>query len=142
MNYYFDTSALIPAYVPERLSEKSAAVLAGSSAPYISRLTEVEFRSVLSMKVRAREMARRDADLVAQTFVRHVEAGTYVRLHITDELCDVAIAYLAKPAANLRTLDALHLACCARHGLKLLTGDIEMARSARAVGIPVDELYQ
>jgi predicted nucleic acid-binding protein len=59
---------------------------------------------------------------------------------MADELYDTAISFLGRPSLDLRTLDALHLACCARHRLELPTADLELGKSARALGIAVREL--
>lgn len=135
MIFYLDTSALVPAYVPERRSGLIAERLAGAESIYLSQLAEVEFLSALALKVRSRQMDRKDAERAAKVFARHMTLGLFIRLEITAEVFDQAAAEIGSLVSSLRTLDALHLACCAHYRLPLVTADKEMAQSARRMGI-------
>jgi predicted nucleic acid-binding protein len=100
LRFYFDTSALVPAYAPESRSEKAAFYLASAETVYLSRLTEVEFYSALALKFRTRQMRRKDADRIAKVFARHLASDAYVRLQLPGEVFDSASAYLtASPPA-------------------------------------------
>lgn len=73
---------------------------------------------------------------MAKAFSDHLASGAYVRLHVPEEAFDLSLSYLSRFTTALRTLDALHLACCRHYNLALLTADKEMARNARQIGIP------
>lgn len=77
---YVDTSALVPYYCPEPLSEKVQRVLSGHDAPAISDLVEVEFFSALAKKVRVRQMRRQEARDIQAVFLGHLAEGLYIRL--------------------------------------------------------------
>ncbi|MBI1865317.1 MAG: type II toxin-antitoxin system VapC family toxin [Nitrospirae bacterium] len=135
MSLYFDTSALVPAYVPESRTEKATAFLAETETVHVSRLTEVEFHSALALKFRAGQMRRKDAEHVAKIFSDHLASGVYARLQVPGEVFDLSLSYLRRFTTSLRALDALHLACCGHYSLVLLTADKEMAKSAKSLGI-------
>ena len=61
---YVDTSALVPYYCPEALSDAAQRFLASQNELAISDLEEVELFSALAKKVRAGEMGRKDAQRV------------------------------------------------------------------------------
>jgi len=128
---YVDTSALLPVYVPERMSAKAVTRLAESDKICISRLAEVEFYSALARKLRMRELDPAQTQRIADTFARHLHDGFYTTLHISNEVFDLSRDYLKQFNSNLRTLDALHLACCANARLTLITADKTLADCAR-----------
>ncbi len=74
---YVDTSVLVAYYCPERLSEKAEKLLTRYLKPAISSLTEVEFFSAVSGKVRKREISLRDAGRVTAKFLAHLDADNY-----------------------------------------------------------------
>lgn len=131
MKLYIDTSVLLPAYVPERMSDKAVTRLSEAGEICVSRLAEVEFYSALARKMRMRELDPAQVQRVADTFARHLHSGLYTTLRISNEAFDLSCNYLKKFASNLRTLDALHLACCANAQLTLITADKTLAECAR-----------
>jgi len=128
---YVDTSVLLPAYVPEPLSHTAAARLAEAGEICISRLAEVEFYSALARKLRMRELDPGQTRRIADTFARHLHGGLYTTLRMSNEAFDLSRDYLKQFSSNLRTLDALHLACCANARLTLITADKTLAECAR-----------
>jgi predicted nucleic acid-binding protein len=103
--------------------------------PSISDLTEVELLSALSRKARARELDPTEAQRIAAQFLAHLEANLYTRLPMERRHYKLARDWLARFTTPLRTLDALHLAVAGSEGLRLVTADRTLARSARHLGI-------
>lgn len=132
---YLDTSILGSYYCPEALSEAVNATLLSLAAPAISPLVEVEFSSLLALKVRCRELSRTSAQSALSQFRQHVSAGRYLFLEMGSQEYDVAQTWLSGFSTALRTLDALHLACAHVHGEPLWTTDKSMAQAAKALGV-------
>jgi len=133
---YWDTSALIPYYLPEEWSDRIQALLLGGEAA-ISPLVEVEFFSVLARRVRAEELSRRDARRVAERFLGHVKEGAYRYLPLEVIHYKVASQWLRRFDLPLRAPDALHLAVASQGGIPIVTLDRQMARAAEALGVEV-----
>lgn len=140
MSLYLDTSVLLPCYLPEAFSRKAARRLAQEERLIVSYLTEVEFYSSLSKKLRMGEIAEQDAKLMANSFILHLEAGLYERAWITFDCFQSAKTLLQELEAPLRTLDALHLACCRLSNYRLLTADSTMAKGAQQLNIDCEYL--
>jgi len=140
LSLYFDTSALVPAYLPEACSEKVAIRLGEADRIYLSRLTEMEFFSALSKKVRMEELGLEEAQAVATAFDRHLQAHVYTTLRVTNEVFDLGMRYLKGFDTPLRTLDGLHLACCALAGLTLITADTILADCAKRLGVACEKI--
>jgi len=129
LSAYFDTSALVPIYVPEPLTERALRRVTDNPDIMVSRLTEVEFYSALARKLRMGDMQRHHTLQVARTFARHLASGIYTILQITNEMFTIARDFLQRLSTALRTLDALHLSCCASLQATLVTADVTLAIS-------------
>ncbi len=57
---YIDTSVLVAYYCPEPLSDQVEAILLNTERPAISQLTEVEFISALTRKIRGQMLTTGD----------------------------------------------------------------------------------
>ena len=101
----------------------------------MSDLTEVELRSALSRKVRIGELSTTSATQIVSRFSGHLEEGLYMRTPLERRHYDMAAGWLGRFTLTLRTLDALHLAVATSEGLRLVTADATLARSAKALGI-------
>jgi predicted nucleic acid-binding protein len=132
---YIDTSLLVSYYCPEPLSSTADRVLRADPQPAVSDLVEVEFFSALAAKVRTREMLAGDARRVGEHFLGHLHEARYARLAVERRHYDVARGWLARLTMPLRALDALHLAVADGEGLRLLTADRDLSRSARRLGV-------
>ena len=62
MRLYFDTSAVVPLYVPEAASPRASERLRDATTLFVSWLTEVEFRSALALKTRAKGPGARSGE--------------------------------------------------------------------------------
>ena len=130
---YIDTSVLVAYYCPERLSEKAEEFLMSFVRPAISSLTEVEFFSAVSVKVRKKEINLKDAGRVTARFLAHMDADNYTYIPIEGHHYRLARDWIGMFKMELRTLDAIHLAVASSEGLTLLTSDQGLFKSARAL---------
>jgi len=137
---YFDTSALVPTYVPEVLTPLAVARLTAAETVYVSWLTEVEFCSALALKTRTGELGHKEAHRVLETFRRHVKAKAYEVVPVSRETFSLASSSLSRFETALKALDALHLACCQFFELTLLTADDGLAKGAAHFGVPHEHL--
>jgi len=103
----------------------------------VSDLVEVEFVSALARRVRIGDLPRQDAQRISALFISHIEGRVYARLSVEQEAYRTARTWLAAFEVPLRTLDALHLATAAAHGMPIATADRALARAADALGIRV-----
>ncbi len=131
--YYVDTSVLVAYYCPESLSESAESFLMTHGRPAVSSLTEVEFFSALSRKIRESEMDRKDAHRIKAKFFSHLDGGFYVRLPVRSHHYSLARDWIGLFNTKLKTLDAVHLAIASAEGLRLVTADQDLHDSAKAL---------
>jgi predicted nucleic acid-binding protein len=131
MTTYVDSSALLKRYIQEADSEYATALIDADEVLATSWLTVVEVRRSLAKLLsgtdlgRANEVAHEDIDKMA--------------LVLPDSTTWLAAAEIGA-ALNVRSLDALHLACAQRlriPALRFITFDIRQAIAARALGFSV-----
>ena len=127
---YLDTSVLGSYYCPEALSQSVNRVLASVADAVISPLVEVEFYSLLALKVRTREMTRAGAQAVVARFRAHRGDQLYRMVEIGAAEYGRASDWLGQFAIPLRALDALHLAAAIANGQTLITTDKALAAAA------------
>ena len=132
---YFDTSALLPYYRPEPLSERVQALLMAGSPVAISMLVDVEMASALSRIVRMGECSNQDAARVQNAFAADVEKGCFHYLAVDVAVFQQAQHWLLEGKTALRTLDALHLACAALAEARFVTADRTLAGAAHMYGV-------
>jgi len=130
---YVDTSVLVAYYCPERLSEEAEKLLMKHPAPAISSLTEVEFFSAVSQKVRRKEINLRDASRITAKFLAHLDVDYYTYVPLEGHHYRLARDWIGMFKMELRTLDAVHLAVASSEGLTLITSDQGLFKSARAL---------
>lgn len=140
MKAYFDTSALVPVYIQEAFSEQAASCMGRVQEIHVSNLTEVEFYSALAKKIRVGGLMRPAAQRVVDEFDTHLRTGVYLRSVVTEAVFQRALDFLKGFATPLRSLDALHLACCAASALVLVTADTALAGCAAHFGVPCELL--
>jgi len=132
---YLDTSVVAAYYLPESLSKRVEDAIVRIDRPAISRLVEVEFASVVSRKLRNRELSREGAREVLSNFHADRSAGRYRLAELLDEHYLQARHWIETLGVALRTLDALHLAVSSSAALPLLTADRQLAAAAKALGV-------
>jgi predicted nucleic acid-binding protein len=133
---YLDTSALLPFYREEPLSDQVQHVLSGLRSPvFISDLTKVEIASAIARWVRTTEIDEAQGILLETTFADDIDRGLFVVRPFTARHYRHAEKCLAARTTPIRSLDALHLACCHLLSLRLVTCDHIMHRSAQQFGV-------
>ena len=132
---YIDTSVLVAYYCPERMSAAAAAAIARADEPTVNPLIEVEFCSSLAIKVRTKQLGVDTATRLLSQFRLHLEEGRYRIVPVDAKEYVLAADWIARFASPLRTVDALHLASAFSSGLRLVTADRGLARSAQHFGI-------
>ena len=134
--YYLDTSALLPYYREETTSKQLQDLLFTLIPPLlVSDLTKVEFASALARLVRMAELSEEQASLIESTFSRDIDSGLYLRKPLTAGHYIQAEKWLSDRKTALRTLDALHLACCRQLDAKLITCDSVLHQAADISGV-------
>ncbi len=134
--YYFDTSALLPYYRNESNSLKVQKFLLDIDPPVlISRLTRVEFASAIARWVRMTELNEAEAGLIENTFTNDIKSGLLVAQSLSPSHFNQAETWISSKRTNLRTLDALHLACSWSFEAEMITCDKILHQSAKMLGI-------
>lgn len=139
MEYYFDTSFLIPLFIPEETSERVERYIrnlpAGSLR--VSHWTRVEFASMLARDVRMKVLDEAAAVAVSERFELFL-ATSFDVFPLRIEDCELARKYLLHFSTGLRAGDAMHLAIAANAGVKaLLTLDRGMLKAGKLLKLPV-----
>jgi len=135
---YLDTSFVIPRYITEATSEKVEAVLLSLSSEKlaISQWTRIEFVSMLSRRVRMREMTDEQALKVFALFEQNVKESFHIIIPTVADF-ELAIHFLHQYKTGLRAGDALHLAISKNYDAKMLyTLDQGLLKAASILNIP------
>ncbi len=135
---YLDTSIVVPAYCSEPLSNRVDELLRRESDVAISDLTEVEFYSALSQKLRRRDLTLDEVQQIAGDFRSDLNSGMYRRLQVDSVHCQQARNWISQFSTVLRTLDALHLAIGHTYQMRVVTGDIGLAKSGQVFSVDVE----
>jgi predicted nucleic acid-binding protein len=115
---YWDTSALLKAYIPESDSDYFLGLLAtGNHLVCTSVITSVEFRCALNRKAQADDLRPSDVKKAMERFTRDCHEGRITQLACaaaaTDsarELVDLAATKPKSKSIMIRSLDAIHIA--------------------------------
>lgn len=138
MQIYLDTSVLVSIYIPEKHSKSILDLLNDTNEkPMVSRLAETEFYAALASKIRTKELSSSAVKTAISLFRHHLATLIYENIYITDFVFIKAMEFLSQRTTNLRTLDALHLACSNIINAKMVTADKILAKSAEQLNIPV-----
>jgi len=136
VDWYFDTSALLPYYRDEPLSEVVESQLQTTSAHIlVSVLTEVELFSAIARWRRLGEINETEALSIQQAFTHHLEQKLYKSVLLGEVVFYQAKKWLSVRKTTLRTLDALHLASAHSGNAQLITADIKLAQAAEILQV-------
>ncbi|MGA3083486.1 MAG: type II toxin-antitoxin system VapC family toxin [Thermodesulfobacteriota bacterium] len=135
MNFYLDTSVLAAYYCPEPLSEKAEEFVLNHFRPAISALTEVEFCSAISRKIRERGLSQRDGGRIIAKFLAHIDGRLYMNLPIEPHHFRLAREWISLFNNSLRSLDAIHLAITSSREYIFVTADKGLSKSAEGLAI-------
>jgi predicted nucleic acid-binding protein len=135
--FYVDTSLLVAYYCPEPLSEKAETFLTSHSPLVISTLTELEMFSAVSRKVREKGLTRPAARRILAKFLSHLDGHFFASFPVSTHHLRLARDWIGQFNTSLRSLDALHLAVASLEGLTIVTGDRDLADSAKILALEV-----
>ena len=102
----------------------------------ISDLTRVEFVSAIARWARMAEISEPQANLIENTFSMDGKAGLFLCKSLGVSCYQQAEKWLSARKTSMRTLDALHLACCLTEQAKMVTCDAILHQSAEMFGVP------
>lgn len=136
---YVDTSAFAKLYVNEAGSATFQLYAAKLGSAWISRLSVVEFRSVLVRRVRTKLLTREDQVAARGLFETDIARGLWDVVPVDDRhVVDAAALIDRLSSTPLRTLDAIHLAIAQSVGaMELATSDQVLAAAGAALGLRV-----
>lgn len=135
-NIYFDTSALLPYYREEPLSRQVEKFLNKTNPPVVlSDLTRVEMASAIARWTRMDEIDESQAAMIENIFEQDMKSGLYLVRELRSIHYRQAEKWLAARKTALKTLDALHIACCWSIGATLVTCDSVMYKAAKMLGL-------
>ncbi|MBS3809700.1 MAG: type II toxin-antitoxin system VapC family toxin [Desulfobacterales bacterium] len=137
---YLDTSVLAAYYCPEPLSHKIQTFLGQQNKLVISSLTEVEFFSAVSRKVRMGEIEKPDGNRILAKFTAHAETGIFTMISVENKHWRLARGWISLFSTPLKTLDALHLAIASAENLQLVTSDKPLYQAAASLDVNVYKL--
>ena len=135
--HYIDTSFLAPYYLPEAASSAVESKLRNlpEGSLLITPLVRAEFASLLSRKVRAREMDETDARRAMNALDRHLNLGSLRMINIMGRDFAQATEWIMTMKYPLRAPDALHLAVAARQDAVFWTLDKSLGSAANQLGL-------
>jgi hypothetical protein len=136
---YLDTSFLAPLVNAEKFSDAvEALVLKMKPGELATSLwTQVEFRSLVSRKIRMNEFSAPQAEAVRRECDRLL-GESFEMLAPTPADYAQASMYLESPGTGLRAGDALHLAIAVNRGAdKVLTLDRGFVEAGKLLKLPV-----
>jgi predicted nucleic acid-binding protein len=137
VSVYLDASVLVALFTRDVFTARSDAFLRDRSPELlISDFAAAEFTSAVALRTRRGDLTRDDARLAFSRF----DAWTHrVARRAETRAADVAAAdaLLRRLDLPLRTPDALNIAIAQREKASLMTFDVKMAASTRALGLAV-----
>lgn len=146
MIIYIDTSALGRVYLGDRSdsAELGRIVYEGDDPVVTSELTDVEIARALARASRERVIGPDTADELLKRYAADTsDTGPLGVIALDGDVIARAQEYVL--STSVRTLDAIHLAACARFGestpdeVRLLSRDNRQNQAAHALGIALAE---
>ena len=104
-----------------KVAKKPETFIARQVQPFISSLTEIEFFSAISRKVREKSMYRRDANRIVAKFLSHVNSQYYASVPLQNHHYKLARDWIGMFSLPLKPLDSLHLAICSSEGMDIVS---------------------
>ena len=135
--FYADTSIVVAYYCTEEKSQDVENLITGTEDVAVSMLTELEFHSALSRKVREKAITVKDARRISSQFELHIKGDYFTILQIEASHYAIAKNWISGFDTSLRTLDAIHLSIAFSKNITIATSDRLLAKSAEALGVSV-----
>jgi len=147
-DYYFDSSALVKAYIAETGTNWVQAILDNPQHRIsISALAEVEVISALTRRFNEGDLTQIELDQAGDDL--HLDCATYISAHVTNQILESALLYARNH--SLRAYDAVQLASAmaVRDALLIIQGnainftlvsaDNALNEAARREGLQVED---
>ena len=136
MIYFFDTSALIKRYVQEKESNIVDNLMESADEIFISAITQIESISAARRLLEEKSLSKSDFNVFKDNLASDFPFFTVVEF--SEYIEKKAIELIEKH--QIKTLDAIQLACClaVKEDIDhLVTSDVKLARTASDVGIDI-----
>ena len=146
-DYFFDSSALVKAYIAETGTPWVRTLLDDEQHRiYISQLAEVEVIAALTRRFSVGDLTQQDRDQLAHD--ARQDCASFLVVRITTEVIEAAINLALMH--NLRAYDSVQLASALEVravvqnsqnpvALTLVSADLELNRASALEGLPVDD---
>jgi predicted nucleic acid-binding protein len=141
---YWDTSCVLPLYIPEPGSAELSELAGSQSEPLASsQILGFEFLFAVHARVARKEVPESFASKVQRKFLSDLDAGRFLLIPLGEDLLVQVVqmtARLAKRAQvpELRTLDGIHLVTAQKLGSEeVVTNDKRMRKAAQTLGMGV-----
>ncbi len=146
-DYFFDTSALVKAYVAETGTDWVRTILDDPQHRiWVCALTEVELNAALARRFRAGDLTQQQVDLAVAD--AHQDFGGFYIVEIFDDIVKRAVNLAQRH--GLRAYDAVQLSTAIevrsivataepRDLFYIVSADLELNAAAQVEGIPVED---
>jgi len=139
---YWDTSCILPLYIPEPGSADLSELAGSQSEPLTSsQILGFEFLFAVHARVARKEIPESFASKVQRKFLSDLDAGRFLLLPLGEDMLVQVVQMTAglikrSPVLELRTLDGIHLATAEMLGSEeVVTNDKRMRKAAQALGM-------
>jgi predicted nucleic acid-binding protein len=141
---YWDTSCVLPLYIPEPGSADLSELAGSQSEPLTSsQILGFEFLFAVHARVARKEIPESFASKVQRKFLSDLDAGRFLLIPLSEDMLVQVVQMTAgltkrSPVLELRTLDGIHLATAEMLGSEeVVTNDKRMRKAAQALGMGV-----
>lgn len=137
MKLYFDSSALVPAFVREDTSKRAMQLLLTATTVHASELTITETRIAFQRKRKRGAISHAEYGKAINSLDKAIEEETLLVTPLPVAAFRSAETIGERTIVPIRAMDALHIAMAARLGAELATFDDDQATVACSEGITV-----
>ena len=141
---YWDTSCVLPLYIPEPGSpELSELASSQSESLTSSQILGFEFLFAVHARVARKEIPVSFASKVQRKFLSDLDAGRFLLIPLSEDMLEQVAQMTSSltkrsPVLELRTLDGIHLATAQTLGSEeVVTNDKRLRKAVQALGMRV-----
>lgn len=141
---YWDTSCVLPLYIPEPGSAELSELAGSQSEPLTSsQILGFEFLFAVHARVARKEIPGSFASKVQRKFLSDLDAGRFLLIPLGEDMLDhvaqITISLTkCSPILELRTLDGIHLVTAQKlRSEEVVTNDKRMRKAAQTLGMGV-----
>ena len=141
---YWDTSCVLPLYIPEPGSAELSELAGAQSEPLTSsQILGFEFLFAVHARLARKEIPARFASKVQRKFLSDLDAGRFLLIPLGEDMLDQVVHMTTglterSPVLDLRTLDGIHLVTAQKLGSEeVVTNDKRMRKAAQTLGMGV-----